>query len=450
MNIYDLNNDCMGEICSHLSDRDFIQFTMTCQKGKTQTKFKRLIKAYGIDTIESFQHKFLFTVLSWHNSTYSDNVKTIPDCINTLELFLNSYLNHIELKSLPHIHNIIIRPASTKITKNTQITRTIVLNNDLSGLPPNLQTIIMYNICLNARLNVPNKLTKFKIDASSFDQPLTFLPNTLKELIIKSSDFNQPLPNFPQLEKLVIESPVYSKPLKDLPMTLKKFKIISYLNPMLKRGLGNENILLKPNVLEKLDVIYNYPLSNLPNTLKKLSFSCNYLCSLPPLPDSLEILHLPDRVGMHSVTCNALKEISTDDKMLFIRQYDVLANYSELEKIIFRNDMPVRYGNGINYHNLSSKLPEYCKYNISSIAEDISRILEDTPNIKQLVFHLQDSTMEIQINQKNIQKIIANNNVVYDEDVIIKNKNATNMFLQTTLLGLLIVGLIAGYKSLTS
>lgn len=438
--MYNINDDTLFEICSHLSVRDFIQFTITCRKSLTKTKIKKINEPININIIKQYYHKYNFTNLLFDDRCQEldndDFVYNIPNSITELDLRLHhKSLRNINLNQLSNINSIRISSSSIKGS---------VLEKDLTFLPSNLKYITFCNILFRNNIqNLPNKLIKFKIDRCRFDQQLNFLPPTLKVLVIDSSIFDQPLNNlpntleelviispifnqvidFPQtLKKLVIDSPIFNKPLNNLPLTVIKLKILSYTNLIKKNGSGNENILIQPNILKKMCITYDYPLANLPQSLTNLTLKCyGYNHQLPQLPDSLKILDIYNY--NQPIHCNSLKKISTNTSFKILKSRNIITYFPNLEEIIFNNDFPLETGNGFYVdNNFDRNIPFQCFKNISHIKKQINEICTFAPVVKQVVFHFQCSTINISVSNKNIQKIVVNYIPVYHRNIVIMIK----------------------------
>ena len=119
-----------------------------------------------------------------------------------------------------------------------------LLDNVLCMLPLELESLyleVRYEWCLTKRdskfnislLNLPLNLKYLEINIDDFDENMDNLPISLKTLIISSNIFDRELNNLPhELERLELKCQ-YTKPIENIPLTMKFLNISSYY-PYLK------------------------------------------------------------------------------------------------------------------------------------------------------------------------------------------------------------------------
>ncbi len=228
---------------------------------------------------------------------------------------------------------------------------TIIFNNKLKGFccpnpitqfPTNLKKLVLpseYKYDLDRVL--PEGLESLTI-SRDYSKPLNNLPSSLKHLYFHDCNYKQPLDNLPiGLETLVFDSCIYNESIDNLPDSIKTLDIGSLT--------FDTNFTNLPNGLENLTINLkksNYKsLNNLPNGIKTLKLTVKELdsdeCSelLHNIENccSLKTLHLKDFQIIDKLPVN-LKYLKVHKKFEYIPTNIITADLTNLDFVEIINN----------------------------------------------------------------------------------------------------------------
>jgi hypothetical protein len=129
-------------------------------------------------------------------------------------------------------------------------------------------------------------------DFAQFDKPFKKFPSSLMRLSIRGL-FKQEVEEWPPNLELLVLGYYYNKPIKNLPDSLKVFRMESYDAPENGTDPGMITVDKFPSNLEELElpVFWNYPI-NFPPKLIKFTTSTSFNQSIDGLPDTTEVIDM--------------------------------------------------------------------------------------------------------------------------------------------------------------
>lgn len=211
MNILELNDDCIIEICQHLTDFEFFRLIDTCKDFSYKTKLKKLNDTYDILIIKCFEHQYTFTRCKYLHPYSFQQYNFVPNIIPSTVNHL--VINYFPTIKIPEFIKSVEFFLSTAFGKDLNEHAPIYSENVFACLPSTLENLIIRNelryhfksYILNWN-HLPKPLRELTFENIELNPDIQMIPLTIKKItLINTWNHFAYEPMFDDISKLISE-----------------------------------------------------------------------------------------------------------------------------------------------------------------------------------------------------------------------------------------------------